>query len=187
MSEEVNKLINKATSYMQKAVDHLENELTKVRAGRANPNMLDGITVEYYGSPMPINQVANVSNVDARTLAIQPWEKNMLQIIEKALFGANLGITPQNDGEIIRLNVPPLTEERRKSLVKQSKGLGEEAKVSIRNVRKDANQAIKKLVKDGLAEDIGKNTESKVQDLTNKFVTNIDKLVGAKETDIMKI
>ncbi len=187
MSEEVNNLMSKARAYMQKALDHLENELTKVRAGRANPSMLEGITVDYYGSPMPINQVANVSNVDARTLAIQPWEKNMLGPIEKAIFGANLGITPQNDGEIIRLNVPPLTEERRKSLVKQSKGLGEEAKVSIRNVRKDANQAVKKLVKDGLGEDMGKSTESRVQDLTNKFVENIDKLVGAKEKDIMTI
>ena len=145
---------------MKKAINHLEAELIKIRAGKANPQMLDGIVVDYYGSPMPINQVANISVMDARTLSIQPWEKNMLQPIERAIIAANIGINPQNDGTIIRLFFPPLTEERRKELVKRCQAEGEHSKVAIRNIRRDAIEHIKKLQKNGLSEDAAKDAET---------------------------
>src|SRR6478735_9168212 len=152
MAEGVPAILSHVDDSMKKAIQHLEAELTKVRAGKANPQMLDGITVDYYGSPTPINQVGNISVMDARTISIQPWEKNMLQPIERAIIAANIGINPQNDGNLIRLFLPPLTEERRKELVKRCQGEGENSKVAIRNIRRDAIEAIKKLQKNGLSE-----------------------------------
>ena len=144
MTEDISTIIAGTEDQMKKAINHLEAELIKIRAGKANPQMLDGIVVDYYGSPMPINQVANISVMDARTLSIQPWEKNMLQPIERAIIAANIGITPQNDGVIIRLFLPPLTEERRKELVKKCQAEGEHSKVAIRNIRRDAIESISK-------------------------------------------
>ncbi len=172
---------------MNKAITHLETELVKIRAGKANPNMLEGIMAEYYGSPTPISQIANISALDARTISVQPWEKNMLQPIERAIIAANIGINPQNDGTNIRLFLPPLTEERRKELVKRCNGEGEHAKVSIRSIRRDAIEHIKKLQKDGLSEDIAKDAEAEVQDQTNKFISLIEKHLVAKEKEIMAV
>src|SRR5690606_24226877 len=168
--EEVSKIIDNADEMMKKAINHLEVELVKIRAGKANPQMLDGIMVDYYGSPMPINQVANINVLDVRTLSIQPWEKNMLQPIEKAIIGANIGVTPQNDGVLIRLFLPPLTEERRRELVKRCQGEGEHSKVAIRNIRRDAIENVKKLQKNGLSEDAAKDAETDIQGLTDKFI-----------------
>lgn len=172
---------------MEKAIKHLEVELTKIRAGKANPQILDGITVDYYGSSTPLNQVANVSVADARTLTIQPWEKNMIQPIERAIIAANIGINPQNDGQIIRLFLPPLTEERRKDLVKRAAAEGEHAKVGIRSIRRDAIENIKKLQKDGLSEDTAKDAEADVQQLTDKYIALVDKHCATKEKEIMAI
>ena len=172
---------------MKKAITHLETELVKIRAGKANPNMLDGIMAEYYGSPTPIAQIANISALDARTISVQPWEKNMLQPIERAIIAANIGINPQNDGTNIRLFLPPLTEERRKELVKKCNGEGEHAKVSVRSIRRDAIEHIKKLQKDGLSEDIAKDAEAEVQEQTNKYITLIEKHLTAKEKEIMVV
>lgn len=172
---------------MNKAITHLETELVKIRAGKANPNMLEGIMAEYYGSPTPISQIANISALDARTISVQPWEKNMLQPIERAIIAANIGINPQNDGTNIRLFLPPLTEERRKELVKRCNGEGEHAKVSIRSIRRDAIEHIKKLQKDGLSEDTAKDAEAEVQELTNKFIALIEKHLAAKEKEIMAV
>jgi ribosome recycling factor len=172
---------------MQKALLHLEDELLRVRAGKATPNILDGITVDYYGSLTPLNQVSNISTPDAKTIAIQPWEKTMIEAIEKAILAANIGLTPVNNGEIIRINIPALTEERRIALVKQIKGMGENTKVSIRNTRREANEAFKQMKKDGLSEDQEKDAEAQVQDHTNKFTEKVDKLIDAKENDIMTI
>jgi len=176
-----------ADEHMKKAIDHLEIELVKVRAGKANPQMLDGITVDYYGSHMPLNQVSNVSVLDARTLSIQPWEKNMLQPIEKAILAANIGITPQNDGNTIRMFLPPLTEERRKELVKRCHHEGENARVAIRNIRRDALENIKRLQKNGLSEDVAKDAESKVQISTDKYIVAVDKHLAVKEKEIMSV
>lgn len=172
---------------MEKAISHLEAELIKVRAGKANPNLVDGLVVDYYGAATPISQVGNVTVQDARTLAIQPWEKNMLQPIERAIINANIGITPQNDGNIIRLFMPPLTEERRHQLVKKAHGEGENSKVSIRNIRRDAMEGIKKLQKNGLSEDICKDAEKEIQELTDKFIALVDKHLVAKEKEIMTV
>lgn len=176
-----------ASMAMDDAIDHLQKELVKVRTGKASASILDGLLVTYYGSPTPLKQVANVNTADARTIVIQPWEKSMLGPIEKAIFEANLGFTPQNDGEIVRINIPPLTEERRLDLVKRIKNMGEIAKISVRNARRDAFEAIRKAVKDGYPEDAGRHKEGEVQDLTNKHTEKIDKLVEAKEKDIMTI
>src|SRR6478672_11818795 len=156
MADDISSIITTSEEHMKKAINHLEAELVKIRAGKANPQMLDGIVVDYYGSPMPINQIANISIMDARTLSIQPLEKNMLQPIERAIIAANIGINPQNDGNLIRLFLPPLTEERRRELVKRCQGEGEHSKVAIRNIRRDAIEHIKKLQKNGLSEDIAK-------------------------------
>lgn len=172
---------------MKKAIEHLEIELIKIRAGKANPQMVDGITVDYYGSPMPLNQVSNISVMDARTLSIQPWEKNMLQPIERAIIAANIGINPQNDGNIVRLFLPPLTEERRKDLVKKCHGEGEHSKVAIRNIRRDAIEHIKKLQKNGLSEDAAKDAEADVQGVTDKFIAAVDKHLALKEKEIMSV
>ena len=187
MTEELELLLEVTEDSMKKAINHLEAELVKVRAGKANPSMLDGINVDYYGNSTAINQVANVSTMDARTISVQPWEKNMLQAIERAIIAANIGINPQNDGNIIRLFLPPLTEERRKELVKRSNGEGEHAKVAIRSIRRDSIEQIKKLQKDGLSEDAAKDAEEEAQVLTNKYIALIDKHLSTKEKEIMAV
>lgn len=187
MSEDIASIIAQADDHMKKAINHLEAELVKIRAGKASPNMIDGIMVDYYGSPMPINQVANVSVMDARTLSIQPWEKNMLQPIERAIIAANIGINPQNDGALIRLFLPPLTEERRKELAKKCHGEAEHSKVAIRNIRRDAIEHIKKLQKNGLSEDAAKDAEADVQQVTDKFTAAVEKHLAAKEKEIMAV
>jgi ribosome recycling factor len=186
-TEEAGLIIDMAEDSMKKAINHLEAELIKIRAGKANPQMLDGITVDYYGSPTPINQVANISIADARTLTIQPWEKNMLQPIERSIIAANIGITPQNDGALIRLFLPPLTEERRKELVKRCHTEGEHSRVAIRSIRRDAIEHIKKLQKSGLSEDIAKDAEADVQQLTDKYISAVEKHLVAKEKEIMSV
>jgi ribosome recycling factor len=175
------------SALMDDSIEHLTEELVKIRAGRASPAMVSGLRVAYYGTETPLPQVANITVADARSLIIQPWDKNMLQPIEKAIFEANMGVTPQNDGEIVRINIPPLTEERRRDLVKQVKSFGEDAKVSIRNVRRDAIEAIRKAVKDGYPEDAGKRGEDQVQRLTDEHTKRVEQAVEAKEKDIMTI
>ncbi len=187
MTEDIQMAYDEAKEGMEKAISHLESELTKIRAGRANPSMLSGVMVEYYGSPTPLQQVANVSTLDARTISIQPWEKSILEEIERAIINSNLGLNPQNNGELIMINIPVLTEERRRDLVKKAKAEGENAKVSIRNNRKDANDFIKGLEKDGLSEDMAKDAENSIQDLTNSYTGKVDSVVDAKEADIMKV
>ena len=187
MAEDIASIISVAEDHMKKAINHLEAELVKIRAGKANPQMLDGIVVDYYGSPMPINQVANVSVLDARTLSIQPWEKNMLQPIERAIIAANIGINPQGDGQLIRLFLPPLTEERRKELVKKCQHEGELSKVAVRNIRRDAIEHIKKLQKTGLSEDAAKDAGDEVQQVTDKYIGAVEKHLGQKEKEIMSV
>lgn len=172
---------------MRKGIAHLETELTKIRAGKASPSMLDGIMVEYYGSPTPIAQVANISVLDVRTISIQPWEKSMLSAIEKSIMQANIGITPQNDGNQIRLFMPPLTEERRRELFKKASGEGEHSKVAIRNIRRDAIEQVKKLQKEGLSEDAAKDAEKEIQELTDKYILLVDKHLSAKEKEMMAV
>ncbi|MBN1143078.1 MAG: ribosome recycling factor [Bacteroidales bacterium] len=187
MEEEARFCEDMAKEKMDKAIRHLEDELIHVRAGKATPAILDGIQVDYYGALTPLSQVSNVGTPDAKTIVVQPWEKNMLQTIEKAILYANIGLTPMNNGEIIRLNIPPLTEERRKNLVKQVKQLGENTKVSIRNARRDANEELKKMLKNGLAEDIEKEASEKIQHMTDDYIKKTDVVVAAKEKDIMTV
>jgi ribosome recycling factor len=170
-----------------KSLTHLESELTKIRAGKATPAMLNGVMVDYYGSPTPIQQVANITTLDARTINVQPWEKSMLNEIAKGIINANLGFAPQNNGEILIISVPPLTEERRKELVKKAKGEGEHAKVGIRNNRKESLDMVKELKNDGLSEDLVKDAENEVQTITNLFIKKIDDLLEMKEKEIMTI
>jgi ribosome recycling factor len=183
---DTNKVLNEAKAQMQKAVDHLESELTKIRAGRANPSMVESVQVDYYGSMMPLNQVSNVSIQDARTIMIQPWEKSMLIPIEKAIQAANLGFNPQNDGVVIRISVPQLTEERRKDLVKKAKAEAEHAKVGIRNHRRESNETLKRESK-GMPEDQLKGIEANVQKMTDQFITAVDNHLAAKEKEIMTV
>jgi ribosome recycling factor len=180
-------ILDDAQDTMKKAIVHLETELTKIRAGKASPSMLDGLTVDYYGAPTQISQVANISALDARTISIQPWEKNMLAPIERSILMANIGITPQNDGVQIRLFMPPITEERRKELVKKSYAEGEQGKIAIRNIRREAIEQIKKLQKDGLSEDEAKDAEASVQDYTDKHISLIEKHLATKEKEIMTV
>src|SRR5258706_2487227 len=187
MAEDIASIITTAEDYMKKAIGHLEAELVKIRAGKANPQMLDGIVVDYYGSPMPINQVATISVMDARTLSIQPWEKNMLQPMERAIIAANMGINPQNDGNLIRLFLPPLTEERRKELVKKCQAEGEHSRVAIRNIRRDAIEHIKRLQRNGLSEDAAKDAETNVQQVTDRYITAVEKHLVSKEKEIMSV
>ncbi|MBL0181403.1 MAG: ribosome recycling factor [Chitinophagaceae bacterium] len=187
MSEETKMILSDTEASMNKALDHLEAELSKIRAGKANPSMLDGIMADYYGNPTPINQVANISALDARTISVQPWEKNMLQPIERAITMANIGINPQNDGNTIRLFLPPLTEERRKELVKKCNAEGEHAKVAVRNIRRDSIEHIKKLQKDGLSEDAAKDAEDDIQQTTNKYISLVEKHLASKEKEIMAV
>jgi len=187
MQEEVDFVLEHTEEKMSDAILHLEKELLHIRAGKASPSMLDGMSVDYYGSMTPLSQVSNVSTPDARTIAIQPWEKGLISVIEKAIMNANLGFNPDNNGEIIRINIPVLTEERRKDLVKQVHQEGEIAKVSIRTARKEANDSLKKMQKDGLSEDLEKDAEAEVQKFTDDFGNKVDDLVKAKEKDIMTI
>ncbi len=187
MHEEVDFVIEHCRERMKSAIEHLDKELLHIRAGKASPAMLDSVVVEYYGSTVPLSQVSNISTPDARTIAIQPWEKGLIAKIEKAILVANLGFNPDNNGEIIRINIPVLTEERRKLLVKQAFHEGEVAKVSTRSIRKEANESLKKLLKDGLSEDLEKDAEQLVQKMTDDFTKKIDDLVKAKEKDIMTI
>jgi len=184
---DIDNLLNTGRSEADKALGHLKSELVKIRAGKANPSMLDGIMVEYYGTPTPLSQVANVGSPDSKTLSIQPWEKSLLGEIEQAIFKANLGLTPMNDGEFIRIGIPPLTEERRKEMVKQSKALAEDAKVSLRNTRHKLMEFVKKEVKDGYPEDAGKKKESEIQAMIKGFGAKIDELISLKEKDIMTV
>lgn len=185
--EELELIFDEAVTQMQKALKHLEDELVKIRAGKANPSMLSSVYVDYYGTPTPLSQVANVGTPDAKTITVQPWEKGLLDEISKAIINANLGFAPQNNGDIIIISIPPLTEDRRKELVKKGRSEAENAKVGIRTARKDANDEIKSLQKDGLAEDAAKDAESKVQNLTNDYSAKADKMMDAKEADIMKV
>lgn len=185
--EELSLTIDMATESMQKAIKHLEVELSHVRAGRASVAILDNVRVDYYGAASPLSQVSSLSTPDARTITIQPWDKKMLSEIEKAILAANIGLTPVNNGEILRLILPPLTEERRRDLVKQIKHMGETTKISIRNIRKDANEEIKKLQKDGLPEDTGKDGEEHIQNLTNKYISDVEKHLQTKEEEIMTV
>jgi len=187
MAEDISQIVASADDHMKKAITHLETELIKIRAGKATPQILDGIVVDYYGSPTPISQVGNINVMDARTLSIQPWEKNMLQPIERAITAANIGINPQNDGSQIRLFLPPLTEERRKELVKKCQVEGEHSRVAIRNIRRDAIEHIKRLQKNGLSEDIAKDAETNIQNITDKFINAVDKHLTSKEKEIMSV
>jgi ribosome recycling factor len=187
MEEEVQLQLEDTSEKMHKALLHLEDELLHVRAGKATPTILDGITVDYYGAITPLSQVSNISTPDGRTIAIQPWDKSMIELIEKAILAANIGLTPANNGETIRLNIPPLTEERRKNLVKQIKTMGENTRISIRNARREANEAFKHLKKDGLEEDMEKEAELKVQHYTDDSIAKVDKLLEIKEKEIMTV
>jgi ribosome recycling factor len=183
----IQQITGDAKNHMEKTIQHLETELTHVRAGKISPAILDGILVDYYGSKMPVNQSANVSIADARTLIIQPWEKNMLGVIEKAILAANIGITPHNDGSVVKLFQPPLTEERRKEYVKKAHSIAETARISVRNIRRDSVEQVKKLSKDHVSEDQIKDGEKDIQDLTNKYINLIDKHLQAKEKEIMTV
>lgn len=187
MEENVTFVLDVASEKMGKAIEHIDREIGKVRAGKANPKMLEGIIVDYYGTLTPLPQVANINTPDPRTIAIQPWDRKMIPIIEKAIMAANLGMNPDNNGEIVRINVPPLTEERRKDLVKQVKKIGEETKVAIRNIRREAIEELKKLKKEGLPEDMEKDAEENAQKLTDKSIKKVDELLDKKEKDILTV
>jgi ribosome recycling factor len=187
MTDEITEILNETSTSMKRAIDHFESELVKIRAGKANAAILDGIMVDYYGNPTPIGQVGNISVMDARTLTVQPWEKKMLQPIERAIIAANIGINPQNDGNIIRLFLPPLTEERRREFVKRSNGEGEQAKITVRNIRRDAIEQIKKAQKEGISEDAAKDAEAAIQEITDTNIALIDKYLGLKEKEIMSV
>jgi len=187
MTEESQFCLDEAKESMEHALAHLDKEFHKIRAGKANPQMLEGVKVDYYGAPTPLEQISNITTPDPRQIIIQPWEKSMIPVIEKTILNANLGFNPQNNGEIIRIIVPPLTEERRKELVKKAKMEAENAKVSIRNIRRNAMDTAKNLEKEGIPEDEIKVLEKEIQDTTNKYIEKVDKLLAAKEKDIMTV
>lgn len=187
MTEEIDLAKSEFKSANEKSIEHLDNELLKIRVGKATPNMLQSVMVDYYDTPTPLAQVANVNTLDARTLTVQPWEKGLLQECAKGIVNANLGLAPQDNGEMLIINVPPLTEDRRKELVKKAKAEGEHAKVGVRNNRKEAMDFIKNLKNDGLSEDLAKVAEGEIQEITNKYVSRIDEKVELKEKDIMTI
>ncbi len=187
MIEKANEVLEFAELKMEDAVTHLQDELKTYRAGKANPAVFASVIVNYYGAATPLPQMSNITTPDAKTMLIQPWDKSMIHAIEKAIMDANLGFTPQNNGEVIRINVPALTEERRRELVKKAKGEGEAAKVAVRNARRDAIDQLKKLQKDGLPEDVEKDDEEKVQKFTDKFVKKVDEVLEAKEKEIMTV
>ena len=185
MNEDITFIVDSAKEAMDKAIKHLEKQFVNIRAGKASPAMLGSVMVDYYGSQTPLSQVANVNTPDGRTITVQPWEKNMLQAIEKAIMIANLGFNPMNNGDLIIISVPPLTEERRRDLAKQAKAEAEDAKVGVRSARKDANNDIKKT--EDASEDLQKNAEADVQALTDKYVKKIDDILAAKEAEIMTV
>ncbi|MCG9792181.1 ribosome recycling factor [Flavobacterium algicola] len=187
MTEEIDFILDSAKESMEGSITHLEKEFTNIRAGKASPAMIGSVFVDYYGSSTPLSQVAKISTPDARTITLQPFEKNMLHPIEKAIMIANLGFNPMNNGDLIIISVPPLTEDRRRDLAKQAKSEAEDAKIGIRNSRKDANNDIKKLEKDGTSEDVCKSAEDEVQILTNNYIKKIDELLVVKEAEIMKV
>ncbi|MBO7466101.1 MAG: ribosome recycling factor [Bacteroidaceae bacterium] len=185
--QDLKSYLNEAEELMEMAILHIEDELAHIRAGKADVRLLDGIRVDNYGTKVPINNAASVSTPDARSIAIRPWDKNMLRIIEKAIIDSNLGIMPENNGEIIRINIPPLTEERRRQLVKQCSKEVETAKISVRNARRDCIEKLKKAVKEGMPEDEQKDGEEKVQKLHDKYIKKVDEVFAAKEKEIMTI
>ncbi|MBD3747886.1 MAG: ribosome recycling factor [Sphingobacteriales bacterium] len=187
MNEFIKMELDEAKSLMEKALAHTDLEFTKIRAGKASVGMLDGIMAEYYGAPTPLAQIANINTPDARTIVVQPWEKAMINPIEKAIMEANIGLNPQNDGIVIRLNVPPLTEERRRDLVKKVKEEAESGRIAIRNIRKNTNESIKKLKNDGASEDEIKLGEAEVQKLTDSYIAKVDHLAEIKEKDVMTV
>ena len=187
MTEEATLILDIAEEKMNKALEHLVEALLGIRAGKASPNVLKGIMVDYYGSQTPVSQVASVTVPDAKTILIQPWEKGMIPVIEKAILVSNIGLTPSNNGEHIRLSIPALTEERRKELVKQIKSEAETARISIRNIRRDAVEAFKKAQKEGMPEDMDKDGEDSSQKLTDKYMKKVDELFAAKEAEIMTV
>ena len=187
MATDLKQIEQKAEAKMQSSIEYLDEALAHIRAGKANPRILDGIKLDYYGSLTPLSGVASISTPDARTIVVQPWEKQMLKEVERAIMNSDVGITPDNNGEIIRLSIPPLTEERRKQLVKQSKQEAEDAKVSVRNARRDAIDAIKKSVKDGVGEDVAKDAENDMQKLHDKYIKKIDEVFAAKEKEILTV
>ena len=185
MEEEMQFIVDNAKESMMLAIKHLEKEMLNIRAGKANPIMLSGVKVDYYGTPTPISQVANINSPDGRTLTVQPWEKNLIQDIEHAIMVANLGFNPMNNGESIIINVPPLTEERRRELAKQAKSEAEDAKISIRSSRKEANNEVKKL--NDISEDLKKNTETDIQEMTDMFIKKADEIFNSKEKEILTV
>lgn len=185
--QDIQPILNQAEENMEACLLFLDESLAHIRAGKANPRILDGVKVDYYGSHVPISNVATVTTPDAKTISIQPWEKAMISVIEKAILNSDVGITPMNNGETIRLGIPPLTEERRRQLAKQAKHEGEEAKISIRNARREAIDKFKKLVKEGLPEDVAKDAEAEAQKLHDKFIKNVDEMLAAKEKEIMTV
>jgi ribosome recycling factor len=187
MQEEIDLILGMARQSMGAAIDHLQNELAKVRTGKASANMFDGLYVDYYGSSTALSGVATVKVLDGRTITITPWEKNMIKAIESAIFEANMGVTPQNDGIMVRITLPPMTEERRKELAKTASNMSEHAKVSIRNARREAIEDIKKAVKNGYSEDLGKRAEAQIQAFTDEFTSKADKVLELKQKDIMTI
>jgi ribosome recycling factor len=187
LEDEISFCIENATEQMDNAIEHFKVSLGKLKAGKANPQMLDGLFVEYYGVNTPLSQVSTISTPDARTIMIQPYEKSLVENIEKAINIANLGLTPQNDGKVVRINIPMLTEERRRDLVKKVKAEAENCRVSIRTIRREANETVKSLAKKGLPEDQAKNVETKIQQLTDSFNTKVDATVAVKEQDIMTV
>ena len=187
MEEEIDFILDSLKESMEKSIEHLDKELVKIRAGKANPSMVGSVMVDYYGSMTPLPQIANIGTMDARTPTIQPWEKSSLEPIERAIINSNLGLNPQNNGDMILINIPQLTEERRKNLAKQARAEAEHAKVGIRNSRKEGNDEIKRLEKDGLSEDLAKGLEESIQELTNEHSLSVDKILVAKEADIMRV
>lgn len=187
MNEEIDFILDASREAMEQALQHLDKQFVNIRAGRATPSMLGSVFVEYYGNMTPLNQVANVNTPDGRTITVQPWEKNLLSEIEKAIMNANLGFNPMNNGESVIINVPPLTEERRRDLVKQAKSEAEDAKIAIRAARKEANDEVKKLEKEGLSEDLVKNTEADIQELTDRYIKKTDEKLAVKEKEIMTV
>ncbi len=187
MNEEIDFILDSTKESMQGAIAHLEKKLLNIRAGKASPAMLGGVMVEYYGTPTPLNQVGNVNTPDARTITIQPFEKSLIPEIEKGIMMANLGFNPMNNGESVIINVPPLTEERRRELVRQAKAEAEDSKIGVRNDRKNANNEIKKLEKEGVSEDMAKNAELDIQELTDTFIKKIDDMLAIKEKEIMTV
>mgnify|MGYP000103130114 FL=1 len=183
--EEIEMIIDMSKEQMDKSIQRLEKNLLKIRAGRANPSMLDSIRVDYYGSSTPLSQVSNINTPDARTLSVQPWEKGLIQEIEKSIINSGLGLNPQNNGDVVIINIPPLTEERRKGLVKDARAEGEESKISIRSARKDANDEIKAL--DGISEDFIKDAEARVQTMTDTYSKKVDTVIDKKEVDILMV